>query len=56
MIESGWKEKAISNKGAIGLMQVMLSTAKWFGLPHKKDELMYPGLNIKIGCAILKRL
>ncbi len=59
--ESTFKPKAKSNRGALGLMQVRPSTAKyisrignieWLG----KEELTNPEYNIKLGIAYLKYL
>ena len=36
-IESGWNPSAVSNKGAIGLMQLMPSTARRFGAARPFD-------------------
>ena len=51
-VESGWRPNAVSSKGAIGLMQVMPSTAKLFGF--SKEDLNCPAKNILAGIAILK--
>ena len=36
-IESGYNKDAVSNKGAVGIMQIMPSTAKWIAGKYKKD-------------------
>jgi soluble lytic murein transglycosylase-like protein len=48
--ESGWNPKAISPKGAIGLMQIMPATGKDFcGLTEK--QLLNPRHNLECGTA-----
>jgi soluble lytic murein transglycosylase len=52
--ESGFNEKAVSQKGAMGLMQLMPSTAEWLnGNELSDEELFNPNLNIKLGTAYL---
>jgi len=50
--ESAFNPKARSHVGAIGLMQIMPSTAEWLGFIDKGEEdLLYnPSLNIRVGC------
>jgi soluble lytic murein transglycosylase-like protein len=48
-VESRWNSKAVSPKGAIGLMQVMPASA---GL--SREQLFCPEKNIIAGCKILK--
>ena len=59
-VESGFNEKAISNKGAVGIMQVMPSTAKWIAQRNKIDYdekmLCNPSYNIQIGSIYLSYL
>jgi soluble lytic murein transglycosylase-like protein len=46
--ESAWHPKAISSKGAIGLMQIMPATGKWFcGL--SEEQLLNPRRNLECG-------
>jgi hypothetical protein len=52
-VESNWDGKAVSNKGAIGLMQVMPSSARQF-VTLKHLDLTCPVENIKAGTTILK--
>ena len=59
-VESGFNEKAISNKGAVGIMQIMPSTAKWIAQKNKIDYdekmLENPYYNIQIGSIYLSYL
>ena len=54
--ESGWRPAVVSSAGAVGIMQVMPSTAAADGpaLLHRAVNLLDPGDNIDIGVAILK--
>lgn len=57
--ESKFKKNAFSNKGAVGLMQIMPATAKSFYDKENVffDKLLYdPEVNIEIGCKFLKYL
>ena len=50
--ESGFRPCAVSTKGAMGLMQLMPSTAADFGLPDPFN----PADNVEAGAAFLKQL
>ena len=60
--ESSFKPEAVSNRGAIGLMQVMPDTGEW--IAHKlglddsylESQLYEPGLNVRFGCWYLQFL
>ena len=56
--ESGFNAMAVSSKGAIGLMQIMPSTASFMALQlnienFNEEMLFNPAINIKIGCKYL---
>jgi soluble lytic murein transglycosylase len=53
-VESEFKPHAVSPKGAVGLMQVLPSTARWFakriGTPWSKSTSLFEvGLNVRLG-------
>ena len=52
--ESGFDEKAVSNVGATGLMQIMPDTFKWINMKLGEDNdysaATNPETNIKYGC------
>jgi soluble lytic murein transglycosylase-like protein len=52
LVESGFNPKAVSNKGARGLMQLLPSTAKQYGVSDLHD----PYQNLKAGAAHLRGL
>jgi len=52
MAESSFNPKAISNRGAVGLMQLMPNTAKSLGV----DDAFDPEKNIKAGVLYFKKL
>lgn len=54
-VESRFDMKAISPKGAVGLMQLMPDTAKGYGLA-RPDDLFRPEINVDIGVRHLKAL
>lgn len=59
-VESSFNKNAKSNKGAIGLMQILPSTAKYISELLKEDftvnQLYNPEVNIKYGCFYLNYL
>lgn len=60
-VESNYDCLAISNKGAIGLMQIKPSTGKWIaeqiGIKDFDEEMLYePEINIRMGCWYLDYL
>jgi soluble lytic murein transglycosylase-like protein len=54
-VESAFNPRALSNKGARGLMQLLPETARRFGLQRKKD-LFDPAKNLEAGIRYLKWL
>ena len=61
-VESSYDEKAISNKQALGLMQIKLSTAQYVCNYYKLDEMIEESdlldaeKNIEYGCRYLRYL
>ena len=59
-VESRFNNKAVSNKGAVGLMQLMPSTAKMFADQNQdfqyENVLMDPSENIRLGTLYLNYL
>lgn len=60
-VESRFDPKALSAKGARGLMQIMPETGKWaagkLGIDDFKEDMLYePELNIKLGSWYLSTL
>ena len=60
-VESGYSYKAKSNKNAIGLMQIKLTTANYLNDLENKEhitenELFVPFTNIEYGCKYLRYL
>lgn len=58
--ESGFSPEKVSRKGAVGLMQVMPSTAKWccemLDIKYDYEKLKTPEYNLKIGTFYLSYL
>ncbi|MCL2586889.1 MAG: lytic transglycosylase domain-containing protein [Firmicutes bacterium] len=53
--ESGFRHNVISSKGAVGLMQLMPSTARWIAQSNDID-LTDPETNIRLGTKYLRYL
>jgi soluble lytic murein transglycosylase-like protein len=54
--ESGFRSRAISPVGAIGLTQIMPATARWLKPGTTRRELMDPSFNLNLGFSYLRRL
>ena len=55
-LESGFKTRAVSRVGAIGLAQVMPSTARLFDKSVTREDLFDPETNLRIGFRYMRRL
>lgn len=61
-VESGYNKKAVSNKGAVGLMQIKFSTANYMNNLYggktnlTENDLFDASTNINYGCLYLKYL
>ena len=59
-VESGYNKDAVSNKGAIGIMQLMPKTAQWVASKNKieynEEKLKEPFYNLKLGSLYLSYL
>ncbi len=55
-VESRFDPNAVSARGAIGLMQVMPSTAAQFGLADPQKTLFEPESNLRTGAQVLRSL
>jgi soluble lytic murein transglycosylase-like protein len=54
--ESSFKNSATSNVGALGLTQLMSSTARWLEPGTTKSDLRDPETNLRIGFKYLRQL
>ena len=54
--ESSFNPRAVSHKGAVGLMQLMPSTARWMAPGISRKQLFNPALNIELGARYLRYL
>ncbi len=58
--ESDFKSDAVSKSGALGLMQILPSTAKWIaeelGVDYSKESMFKPEINVMFGCYYLNYL
>ncbi len=59
-VESGFNSRAVSAKGASGLMQLMPETASWIArqrrLAYERKMLLEPKYNVDLGCWYLASL
>lgn len=59
-VESGYKKDAVSNKGAVGIMQLMPKTAKWIAsknnIEYNEEKLKEPFYNLQLGSLYLSYL
>ena len=60
-VESAFEPSAVSPKGAVGLMQVLPTTAARYGLSERRgvtvaQQLLDPGTNVRIGVRYLRDL
>ncbi len=54
--ESGFAAAAVSSVGAVGLTQVKPSTARWLFPGTRREELLEPRFNLRVGFRYLRRL
>jgi soluble lytic murein transglycosylase-like protein len=55
-VESGFRHRAVSPKGAIGFAQVRLPTARFYEPDITEERLKEPEVNLRIGFRFLKDL
>ncbi len=56
-VESSFRENAVSNYGAVGLMQIIPTTAEWINRRYRTNfDLYNPIDNIALGCMYLQYL
>ena len=54
--ESNFNPRAVSHKGAVGLMQLMPSTARWIAPDVSRKQLFDPAINVEVGARYLRYL
>jgi soluble lytic murein transglycosylase-like protein len=54
--ESSFRTKVVSPVGAVGLTQLMPSTARWLVPGTSRRDLMEPGTNLRVGFTYLRKL
>lgn len=54
--ESSFRPRAVSPVGALGLTQLMPSTARWLRPGTSRTELLEPGTNLRVGFRYLRQL
>ncbi|MGH7462161.1 MAG: lytic transglycosylase domain-containing protein [Longimicrobiales bacterium] len=54
--ESGFRSRAISPVGAVGLTQIMPATARWLKPGTSRSDLMDPSFNLHMGFRYLRQL
>jgi soluble lytic murein transglycosylase-like protein len=54
--ESGWRQSVVSNAGAVGVMQLLPSTADWIGeaMLHATVNVWNRRQNVRAGVTLLK--
>jgi N-acetylmuramoyl-L-alanine amidase len=54
--ESGWRQRVVSSAGAVGVMQLLPSTARWVAdsMLHAPIDIHSPRSNVRGGVALLK--
>jgi soluble lytic murein transglycosylase-like protein len=55
-VESSFRPRAVSPVGALGLTQVMPSTARWLFPGSNRDDLLDARFNLRVGFRYLRRL
>jgi hypothetical protein len=55
-VESAFNPRARSRVGALGLTQLMPSTARWFDRSLTREGILAPGTNLRVGFRYLHRL
>jgi soluble lytic murein transglycosylase-like protein len=55
-VESAFRPSAVSSKGAVGLTQVMPSTARWLFPDSREEDLLVTRYNLRVGFRYLRKL